>query len=124
MILIVDDNHIVRQATVLTVRYLLGFDTDEAADGFAALEKVRTTDYAAIVMDCEMPGLDGFECASQIRQLEGVTGSRTPIIGMTASVDRAIRENCLKAGMDDYLDKSCTNEQLRETLVKWAWSAL
>lgn len=119
VILVVDDTRIAREGAVLTLRHLLGFQVDEAADGLAALEKVKTNMFAAILMDCDMPRMSGFECTAQIRELEKLTGSHMPIIGMTASTERDIRENCLKAGMDDYLDKACSNEKLRETLAKW-----
>ncbi len=118
VVLIVDDMAINRQGTTLAVQGF-GFETNEAEDGFMALAKVKTTAYAAILMDCQMPRLDGFECTAQIRELEKLTGSRTPIIGMTASTDRDIREACLNAGMDDYIDKSCSNTELQQILEKW-----
>lgn len=107
-----------RQGTTLAVQGF-GFETDQAEDGFMALEKVKTTAYAAILMDCQMPRLDGFECTAKIRELETGTDERVPIIGMTASTDRDIREACLNAGMDDYIDKSCSNTELQEILAKW-----
>jgi CheY-like chemotaxis protein len=119
VILVVDDNTIVRQGTAIALRVVLGFEAEEAADGFAALEKMKTNTFAAILMDCEMPNMDGFQCTAQIRELEKLSGDKIPIIGMTASVAPDIRESCLKAGMNDYLDKSCSNEKLQEVLVKW-----
>lgn len=118
VILVVDDAHITRQGTVLVVSGL-GFETDEAADGFEALDKFKSSTYAAILMDYNMPKMDGFECTAKIRDLEKGTDRRIPIIGMTASTDRDIREACLKAGMDDYVEKSCTNAELEEMLLKW-----
>lgn len=119
VILVVDDTPLSRLGTALTVRNLPGFQADEASDGISALEKLKASSYAAIVMDCDMPRMDGFECAAQIRELEKSTGSRIPIIGMSASTAENIRENCLNAGMDDYLDKSFSHEELRKMLAKW-----
>lgn len=120
VVLIVDDMLIVRQGTTLAVQGF-GFETDEAEDGFMALEKLKlkTAAYAAILMDCQMPRMDGFECTEKIREMEKGTGSRIPIIGVTASTAKDIEESCLKAGMDDYIDKSCSNAELQNILEKW-----
>lgn len=107
-----------RQGTTLAVQGF-GFETDEAEDGLAALEKLKTNEYAAILMDCQMPRMDGFECTGKIREMEKGTGSRIPIIGMTASTATDIQETCLRAGMDDYIDKSCSNTELQLLLEKW-----
>lgn len=118
VVLVVDDTVITRQGTALVIQ-CLGFETDEAADGFAALEKLKTVTYAAVLMDYNMPLMNGLECTTKIREMETGTGSRMPIIGMTASTDEDIRQKCMDAGMDDYIDKSCTNEELEEVLLKW-----
>lgn len=123
VVLIVDDMAINRQGTTLAVQ-VFGFETDEAEDGLSALEKLKTTAYAAILMDCQMPRMDGFECTAKIRELEKGTGSRIPIIGMTASTATDIHESCLKAGMDDYIDKSCSNPELQQILEKWLLNTL
>jgi CheY-like chemotaxis protein len=119
VILVVDDDMIVRTSTTLLVRHLFGFETNEAVDGLSAIERVKSSSYAAILMDCQMPHMDGFECTMKIRELEMLAGSRTPIIGLTACTDIDIRERCLKAGMDDYLEKSYSQEALVQTLAKW-----
>lgn len=119
VILVVDDTNISRAGTVITVQKLLGFEVDEADDGTTALAKVKTNNYAAILMDCDMPTMNGLQCTALIRELEKDTGTRTPIIAFTASTEIQIREKCLKAGMDDYLEKSCSNAELSEMLVKW-----
>lgn len=117
-ILVVDDQSITRTGTALLLTFL-GFETEEAGNGFTALEKLKDASYAAIIMDYAMPEMNGPECAVKIRELEKTTGRRTPIIGMSASREHQIRENCLKAGMDDFLDKDCTRVELEEVLLKW-----
>jgi CheY-like chemotaxis protein len=117
-ILVVDDNSIVRQGTAITVQ-TLGYMTEEAASGREALDRLGASQYALIFMDYEMPDMDGFECTMKIRELENATGTRIPIVGLTASNEIQIKEKCLKAGMDDYLDKSCSPEALRQILSKW-----
>jgi CheY-like chemotaxis protein len=119
VILVVDDTNIVREATILVLRHRFNYETEEAADGLIAIEKVKLKTFDAVLMDCNMPAMDGFECTAKIRELEKLTGTRTIIIGLTASNARDIREECLKAGMDDYIDKSCSNLELNETLMKW-----
>jgi len=84
MILVVDDIAISRLATVFAVQGF-GYDTDEANSGLAGLAKATVTTYAAIIMDCIMPDMDGMECTARIRELEKATGLiRTPIIGFTS----------------------------------------
>lgn len=119
VILVVDDTNIVREGTLLVLRHMYNYETDEAADGLIAIEKIKIKTFDAILMDCDMPEMNGFECTTQIRELEKLTANRTIIIGLTASSVRDIREKCLKAGMDDYIDKSCSNEELNEILIKW-----
>ncbi len=118
-VLVVDDTKIARQGTALTLRQLFSFEIDEAVDGYAAIDSLKNCDYAVILMDCDMPGMSGFECTERIRELEQHTGKRTPVIGMSASTSSDVRERCLKSGMDDYLDKGCTIDVLRSTVLKW-----
>lgn len=96
-----------------------GFETAEAEDGLSASEKLKTTEYAAILMDCQMPRMNGFECTAKIREMENGTGRRIPIIGMTASTEEDIRQKCMDAGMDDYISKDCSNRELQRILEKW-----
>ncbi len=117
-ILVVDDTPVARQGTALVVQ-CFGFDVEDAADSLSALEKVKNGSYAAILMDYNMPTMSGFECTAKIREMEKGTGKRIPIIGMTASTDIDIRQACLNAGMDDYVEKSCTNAELEKVLLKW-----
>lgn len=119
VVLIVDDLDITRQGTAFAVEGV-GFDTDQASSGFEALEKIKARAYAAVLMDYNMPEMNGIDCTAKIREMEAGTGRRTPIIGMTASEDAGLRERCLQAGMDDYIDKSCSTAELLLVLEKWA----
>jgi len=117
-ILVVDDTALSRMGTAITVK-ALGFATDEAASGPEALDRVGSCHYALILMDYNMWQMDGIECTQKIRALESKTGTRVPIVALTSSNEMEIREKCLQAGMDDYLDKSYSPEELQEILAKW-----
>jgi CheY-like chemotaxis protein len=77
------------------------------------------TPYQAILMDCQMPVLDGYEATSEIRRVQGVS-TRTPIIAVTASAMKSDQQRCLAAGMDDYLPKPLTLKALSAVLDRWA----
>jgi signal transduction histidine kinase/CheY-like chemotaxis protein len=83
------------------------------------LEELRTHEYGLILMDCNLPGMDGFEATRQIRRSELDTSKRIPIIAMTAGALKGDEEKCLGAGMDDYLAKPYTFDQLREKIARW-----
>ena len=70
-------------------------------------------------MDCQMPILNGFEATTKIRQLEESSGIHTPIIALTANTMRGDREKCINSGMDDYLPKPVTGEDLEEMIATW-----
>ncbi len=118
-ILIVDDTPIVLEGTALSVESF-GFSVDKATSGQDAIELCRTRQYAAIIMDCSMPRMDGFECTRQMRMYQTQDGSHVPIIGFSSDSDRDIRERCLAAGMDEFIPKDCSQNKLLETLKRWA----
>lgn len=83
-----------------------GYTYDIARNGAEAIQNARTTTYSVILMDVQMPDMNGYEATRQIRENEGLSGQkRVPIIGVTAYALLGDRERCLQAGMDDYLSK-------------------
>src|SRR5581483_1129950 len=98
-ILVAEDNVVNREVAVRILGQL-GFRVDVVEDGQGAIDAARRSRYDAILMDCQMPEVDGFEATAAIRQFDGPASS-TPIIALTASAMHGDRERCLAAGMDD-----------------------
>jgi signal transduction histidine kinase/DNA-binding response OmpR family regulator/HPt (histidine-containing phosphotransfer) domain-containing protein len=117
LVLLVEDNR-VNQEVASEMARSLGCDVHLAEDGVQAVAIAGHARYDAILMDCHMPRMDGFEATRAIRQREA-GAARTPIIALTANAMEGDREACLAAGMDDYLPKPFDREQLREVLVRW-----
>jgi two-component system, sensor histidine kinase len=111
-ILVAEDNPV----NAMIARAMLermGLDVDIADDGRSALERLQQTSYAAVLMDCQMPVLDGWQATRRWRELEaGAGGRRTPIIALTANAVVGDRERCIEAGMDDYLPKPFESSDL------------
>ncbi|MDN4173525.1 response regulator [Nocardioides sp. SOB77] len=117
-VLVVEDNP-VNQLVATGILESRGYAVDVASDGLEALERLRPDHgYAAVLMDCRMPRLDGFETTRTYRRGER-TGSRVPIIAMTASALEGERERCLAAGMDDFLTKPVDPGDLDAVLRRW-----
>jgi PAS domain S-box-containing protein len=95
-----------------------GCEFDVAGDGAQALEMLAGRHYDAVLMDCQMPTMDGYEATAALRRREG-GGRRVPVIAMTARAMDGDRARCLAAGMDDYISKPIRREQLIETLSRW-----
>jgi two-component system CheB/CheR fusion protein len=95
-----------------------GCRCDYAINGQEALEKLENQPYDIVLMDCQMPVLDGYEATHQLRQREG-DQRHTIVIGITAHAMVEDREKCLQAGMDDYLKKPILADRLIETLIRW-----
>lgn len=117
-VLLVDDNQInLRVATMMLSR--AGYDVDAAEHGEAAVEAARAGCYDLILMDIQMPGMDGVEATARIRGLDGEP-SRVSIIAMTANAMTGMREEYLRAGMDDYISKPFAPEQFLKVVAAWA----
>ena len=95
----------------------VGLTVDIAEDGREAVTKARAGSYAAILMDMQMPVLDGLDATRQIRQLPGCKS--TPILAMTANAFAENKDQCFAAGMDDFIAKPVIPEVLYECLLKW-----
>ncbi|MDR6415482.1 response regulator [Pseudarthrobacter sulfonivorans] len=116
-ILVVEDNEVNQLVARATVTKF-GFEVDVVADGAEAVAATAETMYAAVLMDCHMPVMDGFEATRIIRSRDG-KHSRLPIIAMTAGALDGDRERCLAAGMDDYLSKPVDAAELDAALTRW-----
>lgn len=117
-ILVVDDMPVPRMGTALVI-HLRGFEVDQAESGAQAIEMFKANQYAAIIMDYNMPIMNGLQCAGKIRAMEKGTGSRIPIICMSASNEKDIEQTCKNAGLDDFLSKDCSSEVLGNMILKW-----
>ena len=118
-VLVVEDNPI-NLAVVDKILKKLGIDTTHAVDGLAALGVVQKGGFDLILMDCQMPRLDGYKATKAIRERERQENlSRTPIIAMTANAMPGDREKCLNSGMDDYLAKPIKPAGIRDMMEQW-----
>lgn len=117
-ILLVED-HPVNQMVILNQLEILGYQADWVENGQEAIAKLQTQNYDIVLMDCQMPVLDGYEATQALRRSEG-TSRHTIVIALTAHALPADREKCLAAGMDDYLTKPIAQEALGETIARWS----
>lgn len=118
-ILVVEDNQI-NQLVSLKVLEKLGYRADVASDGSEALEIIQNTHYDIILMDLQMPVLDGYEATKKIRSQSNSKMETPVIIAMTADAQPHVREKCLEAGMDDYLSKPVQIKHLKNMISKWS----
>jgi CheY-like chemotaxis protein len=117
-ILVAEDN-VVNQKVALRILEKLGYRADAVADGKEALAALETLPYDLVLMDVQMPEMDGFEATGVIRDPRSkVRRHDIPVIAMTAHAMRGDREKCLEAGMDDYISKPVTALALNEILEK------
>jgi PAS domain S-box-containing protein len=118
LVLVVEDNEINRAVALRTLERL-GYRAAGARNGQEAVERFTPETYAAVLMDCQMPVMDGYQATARLRALEA--GRRpTPVLAMTAGALTGDRERCLAAGMDDYIAKPVVFEALAALLERWA----
>ncbi len=98
----------------------LGYHADIATNGKVALDYLEKMDYDLVLMDCQMPEMDGYEATQRIRDENStVRNHRVPIIAMTANAMKGDREKCLEVGMDDYISKPIKIEKLTDTIERY-----
>jgi signal transduction histidine kinase/DNA-binding response OmpR family regulator len=116
-VLVAEDN-VVNQKVAVHMLERLGLRADVAANGRETVRMFELLPYDLVFMDCQMPEMDGYEAAGEIRRREG-PGRRVAIIAMTADAMAGCREQCLEAGMDDFVNKPVAMEALFEALQRW-----
>jgi CheY-like chemotaxis protein/HPt (histidine-containing phosphotransfer) domain-containing protein len=110
----------INQELALAILKKIGYRADAVANGKEVLSALGKGSYDLILMDVQMPGMDGFEATAAIRRQEREGGKHIPIIAMTAHAMKGDRERCLEAGMDDYLTKPIQPRSLIEVIGRWA----
>ncbi len=117
-VLVAEDNIVNQEVAVLLLEEL-GYNAHVVANGKLAVDAAQDPNCQLILMDCQMPEMDGFEATRLIRQRETATDQHIPIIAMTAHAMEGDRELCLQAGMDDYVSKPVTINRLRDVVQRW-----
>jgi CheY-like chemotaxis protein len=116
-VLLAEDNEI-NQRITLRLLQKLGLEADAVLNGRLAVEALQKKKYGLVLMDCQMPEMDGFEATAILRNQEGKQ-RHTPVCALTANAMEGDRERCLAAGMDDYLTKPVSLEKLQEMVDRW-----
>jgi PAS domain S-box-containing protein len=118
VVLLVEDNTM-NQLVATRMVAKLGYRVDVANNGREAIDAIKVGAYDAVLMDCQMPEMDGYEATRRIRQGELSTDRHLPIVAMTAAAMQGDRDKCLEAGMDDYLTKPITSQAITAILERW-----
>jgi signal transduction histidine kinase/ActR/RegA family two-component response regulator len=118
LVLVVEDSPVNRLVAVRVLERR-GYHVHVVNDGREALQALATQRYDAVLMDCQMPDIDGYEATRELRRRERGTSQHTPVIAMTAHAMTGDRERCLAAGMDDYVTKPVRSQILTEVLQRW-----
>ena len=119
-VLLAEDNP-TNQLVAVAMLERLGCRVDAVGNGSEALHALRLVPYDMVLMDCQMPEMDGFAATAELRnrQRQGLLHEPLPIVALTANAVAGDRERCLAAGMDDYLSKPFRRDQLVSTLARW-----
>jgi CheY-like chemotaxis protein len=117
-ILVAEDNS-VNQLVVLRLLKTLGYSAHAVTNGREVLEVLGNALYDLVLMDCQMPEMDGYEATRAIRKKEQETGRHIPIVALTAHAMKGDQEKCLESGMDDYLPKPIRKEELGSMIHRW-----
>jgi len=117
LVLVAEDSPVNQTVAARTLERC-GCRVEVVADGREALEALETQQFDAVLMDCQMPNMDGYQATAELRRREQ-DGRHTPVIAMTAHAMEGDRERCLAAGMDDYLSKPIRRADLADTLHRW-----
>ncbi len=116
-ILLAEDNVVNQKIALHIVEKKLGYKTVTVTNGKEAIEQLEKKNYDLVLMDCQMPEMDGYEAARRIRdESSSVRNHKIPVIAMTANAMKGDREKCIEAGMDDYISKPITIEKLADTI--------
>ena len=118
-VLLAEDNPANQKLALLLLKKL-GYEAHLAVNGKEALAKLQTESYDLVLMDCQMPEMDGYEATQVIRANEKSTGQRIPILAMTANAMLDDRDKCLKTGMDDHISKPINAQRFAEILQRWS----
>ena len=97
----------------------MGVTASVAENGKEAVDAVQNGEWDLILMDCQMPVMDGYDATRAIRELEEKTGGHVPIVALTASARESDKKKCLESGMDAFLSKPLTIQELRSAVVEW-----
>jgi PAS domain S-box-containing protein len=117
-VLIAEDNSVLREVALKQLERI-GYAAQAVANGKELLAELKARNYALVLMDCQMPEMDGYEATQAIRQMEKETGEHIPIVAMTASAMEGDKQKCLDSGMDDYLSKPVRLDNLKKALDHW-----
>ncbi|MEA2094070.1 MAG: response regulator, partial [Pseudomonadota bacterium] len=118
-ILLAEDN-LINQEVAIGMLDILGCEVDVVQNGLEALQAFTSEQYDLVLMDCHMPEMDGLRATIEIRRFERSKGCKhTPVIALTADVQKGIQDQCIEAGMDDYMSKPFNQSRLLEILQKW-----
>jgi CheY-like chemotaxis protein len=120
IILVVEDNP-TQQYVLQQLLKKFDYDAQVVSSGEEAITAIGVSNYAAILMDVTLPGINGFECTKCIRRLELASGRRIPVIAVTARAERKDQEDCMASGMDAYISKPFDPEQLRKVLLRYVY---